>query len=117
MPEAGAPAGTRPKEKRARHVARPRHHPDQGRSLVAALADRASTAQASSVYEHALIEVDWIHGDDVPALDTLERTTDRDVLLLDATTAILQLTAYGVDALGIELVLAALYDAHELDAA
>ena len=58
-----------------------------------------------------------IHGDDVPALDTLGLTTDRDLLLLDATTMILQLAAYGVDALGIELVLAALYDAHDLDAA
>ena len=40
----------------------------KARSYVAALADRASTAEASSAYEHALIELDWIHGDDVPAL-------------------------------------------------
>jgi hypothetical protein len=89
----------------------------KARSYVAALADRASTAEASSAYEHALIELDWIHGDDVPALDTLGLTSDRDVLLLDATTAILQLAAYGVDALGIELILAALYGAHNLDVA
>ena len=89
----------------------------KARSYVAALADRASTPEASSAYEHALIELDWIHGDDVPALDTLGLTTDPDVLLLDATAAILQLAAYGVDALGIELILAALYDAHDLDGA
>jgi len=90
----------------------------KARSYVAALADRASTAQASSAYEHALIELDWIHGDHVPALDTLGLTTDHDdILILDAITTILQLADYGVDALGIELVLAALYDAHDLDAA
>jgi hypothetical protein len=89
----------------------------KARSYVAALADRASTAEASSAYEHALIELDWIHGDDVPALDTLGLTTDRDILILDAITTILQLADFGVDALGIELVLAALYDAHDLDAA
>lgn len=89
----------------------------KARSYVAALADRASTAEASSAYEQALIELDWIHDDDVPALDMLGLTTDRDVLLLDATTTILELGAYGVEALGIELVLAALYDAHDLDIA
>jgi hypothetical protein len=89
----------------------------KARSYVAALADRARTAEASSAYEHALIELDWIHGDDVPALDTLGLTTDRDILLLDASTAVLQLAAYGVDALGVELVLAALYDAHALEGA
>jgi hypothetical protein len=89
----------------------------KARSYVAALADRASTPEASSAYEHALIELDWIHGDEVPGLDTLGLTTDRDILLLDATTAILQLATYGADALEIELILAALYDAHELDVA
>jgi hypothetical protein len=89
----------------------------RARSYVAALADRASTVEASSAYEHALIELDWIHGDDVPALDTLGLTTDRDILLLDATTAILQLADHGVDTLGIELILAALYDAHDLEVA
>jgi hypothetical protein len=87
----------------------------KARSYLAGLADRASTAEASSAYEHALLELDSIHGDAVPALDTLGLTTDRDILLLDATTTILQLAAYGVDALGVELVLAALQDAHDLD--
>jgi hypothetical protein len=89
----------------------------KARSYVAALADRASTAEAASAYEHALIELDSIHGDDVPALDTLGLTTDSDILLLDAITMILQFAGYGVDALGIELVLATLYDAHDLDVA
>jgi len=89
----------------------------KARSYVAALADRASSAEASSVYEHALIELDWIHGDDVPALDTLGLSTDRDILILDAITTILQLRDYGVDELAVELVLAALYDAYDVDAA
>ena len=66
----------------------------KARSYVAALADRASTAEASSAYEHALIELDWIHGDDVPALDTLGLTSDHDILILDAITTILQLADY-----------------------
>ncbi len=89
----------------------------KARSCVAALADRASTAEASSAYEHILIELDWIHGDDVPALDTLGLSTDHDILIVDAITTILQLADYGVDAVEIELVLAALHDAHDLDAA
>ena len=42
----------------------------QARSYVAALADRALTIDASSAYEHVLLELDRVHGDDCPALDT-----------------------------------------------
>ena len=42
----------------------------QARSYVAALADQAHSIDASSAYEHVLIELDRIHGDESPGLDT-----------------------------------------------
>jgi hypothetical protein len=87
----------------------------EARSYIAALADHARTVEASSSYERALLELDWIHGDDVPALDTYGLTHDRDILMAVATSAIEQLAAYDVDALQIELLLAALDDARALD--
>ena len=87
----------------------------EARSYLAALADRARTIEASSAYERALLELDWIHGDDVPALDTDGLTDDPDVLMAVATSAIEQLAVYDVDALRIELLLAALDDARALD--
>lgn len=87
----------------------------EARSSIAALADNAKTAQASCAYDLALIELDWVHGDDGPALDATSPTADRDVLLALATSAVERLTTYGVDALHIELVLASLEDARTLD--
>jgi hypothetical protein len=87
----------------------------EARSYIAALADHARTVEASSAYERALLELDWIHGDDVPALDTYGLTDDRGMLMAVATSAIEQLAAYDVDALRIELLLAALDDARALD--
>ena len=87
----------------------------QARSYIAALADHARTVEASSAYERALLGLDWIHGDDVPALDTDGLTDDRDTLMAVATSAIEQLAAYDVDALQIELLLTALDDARALD--
>ena len=87
----------------------------EARSYIAALADHARTVEASSAYERALLELDWIHGDDVPALDTYGLTDDRDILMAVATSAIEQLAAYDVDALQIELLLAALDDARARD--
>lgn len=87
----------------------------EARSYIAALADQARTVEASSAYERALVELDWIHGDDVPALDTYSLTDDRDILMAVATSAIEQLAAYDVDVLRIELLLAALDDARAVD--
>ena len=87
----------------------------EARSYIAALADHARTVEASSAYERALLQLDWIHGDDVPALDTYGLTNDRDILMAVATSAIEQLAPYDVDALQIELLLAALNDARALD--
>ena len=85
------------------------------RSCVAALADQATQAHASSAYERVIMQLDRIHDDDVPAVDSDGLPEDRDLLLAGATAAIEQLVDHGVDALDIELVLATLEDAHKLD--
>lgn len=80
----------------------------QARSYVAALADNSLNNQAASAYEHVLLELDWIHDDDVPALHTVDLDDDHAVLVGTATSVIEALAAYGVDALHVELVLAML---------
>jgi hypothetical protein len=87
----------------------------QARSYVAALADRALTVEASSAFERVLLELDRVHGDDCPALDTDDLTADRDILLAVASNAVEQLENYGVDPLSVELILAMLIDAHDLE--
>ena len=87
----------------------------QARSYVAALADRALTLEASSVYERALLELDRVHGDECPALDTEDLTDDRTILLACAHSAIQELEDHGIDSLSVELILAMLVDAHDLD--
>lgn len=87
----------------------------QARSYVAALADRAMTVDASSAYEHVLLELDRVQEDECPPVDTCGLTDDRDILLAVANSAIEELETYGIDALCVELILAMLIDAHELD--
>jgi hypothetical protein len=87
----------------------------QARSYVAALADRSQTLDASSAYERVLLELDRVHDDECPALSTENLTDDRDILLAVATSAIEELESYGIDTLSVELILAMLVDAHDLD--
>jgi hypothetical protein len=87
----------------------------QARSYVAALADQALTIEASSAYERVLVELDRVYGDDCPALNTEDLTDDRDLLLAVASTAVEALENYGVDPLSVELILAMLVEAHDLD--
>jgi hypothetical protein len=87
----------------------------QARSYLAALADQASTIDASSAYERVLIELDRIHRDECPAADTEGLTEDRALLLAVATSALEELEQYGVDPLTVELVIAMLDDASALD--
>jgi hypothetical protein len=87
----------------------------QARSYLAALADQASTIDASSAYEHVLIELDRIHGDESPAINGGGLTEDRATLLAVATSALEELEQYGVDPLSVELILAMLDDAYALD--
>jgi hypothetical protein len=87
----------------------------QARSDIAALADRARTTEASSRYEHVLLQLDLIHGDDAPATDTSGLTDERVFLLASARSCIEELVTYGVDALQIEVALAMLDDAQSGD--
>jgi hypothetical protein len=87
----------------------------EARSYVAALADTARTFEGSVEYERVLLQLDWIHEDDVPGLDTSGLTSDRGVLFTVAETAIEELIDFGSDALQIELVLAMLIAARDLD--
>lgn len=87
----------------------------EARSSIAALADSAKTLEASSAYDLALIELDWLHGDHAFALDATNPTVDRDVLMALATAVVERLTAFGVDTLHSELLLASLENARALD--
>ena len=87
----------------------------QARSYTAALADQAHSAEASSAYEHVLIALDRIHGDQCPALVAPTPIADVAVLFDAATSAIEDLADHGVDVLEVELVLALLDDAGEMD--
>jgi hypothetical protein len=87
----------------------------QARSYLAALADQASTIDASSAYERVLIELDRVHGDECPSAGTEELTEDRAILLAVATSALAELEQYGVDPLTVELIIAMLDDAYALD--
>ena len=87
----------------------------QARSYLAALSDRASTIDASSAYEHVLIELDRIHGDECPSADAEGLAKDRAILLAVATSALEELEQYDVDPLTIELIIAMLDDAYALD--
>ena len=86
----------------------------EARSYVAALADTAHTFDAAIEYEHVLLELDSIHGGQVPpTTDVL--TNRRDILYTVAEAAIEELAQHGVDALQVELVLALLEEARGLD--
>jgi hypothetical protein len=87
----------------------------EARSCIAALADSAETFDASVEYERVLLQVDFIHGDEAPALDTAGLTTDRQILFAVASSSIEELAKYGVDALQIELVLDMLEFARDKD--
>ena len=87
----------------------------EARSYVAALADHACTFDASVEYERVLLQLDWIHGDDSPALNDVF-TDQGDVLYTAAEAAIEELADYhGVDSLQIELVLDMLEAARDKD--
>ncbi len=77
----------------------------EARSYIAALADEAITFDGSAEYEHALLYLDLIHGDDIPALDTCGLTDDREILHAIAVSAVQELTDHDVDKLQVELLL------------
>ena len=87
----------------------------QARSFVAALADAAVDDDASAAFEGVLIELDWLHGDESPGIDTNGLSEDRAVLYLAAAAAIEALALFGLDALDLELLLVRLEAARALD--
>ena len=73
------------------------------------------TPDASIEYDRVLLQIDFIHGDLIPAISPVA-VTDRDVLFTVAESAIEDLATHGIDGLTVELVLDMLYGARELDA-
>ena len=86
----------------------------EARSYLAALADNARTFDASVDYEHVLLELDTLHGGEVPPI-TEVLTDNRDVLYTVVEAALEELVDHGVDGLQVELLLAGLEDASALD--
>lgn len=87
----------------------------EARSYLAALADTARTVPGSIAYERVLLQLDLVHGDQAPAHEDLPRTLPADLVYRLAAKTIEDLVRHGVDALQIELVLAALIEARETD--
>lgn len=87
------------------------------RSCLAVLATTAATAGAGLKYDQVLIALDGAHGGDVPGLEKDALTSDRRVLFDVAFSAIEDLVEHGVDELQVELVLAMLTDAYDIEAA
>ena len=85
------------------------------RSALAVLSDGAKCIEASSAYEHVLITLDAIHGDDCPAIDTHGLSDRTDELLNVAAHALDELKTHGVDELHVELLLALLDNAIVMD--
>lgn len=86
----------------------------EGRSYLAALADKASSFDAGLEYERVLLQLDWLHGGQVPPI-TVVPSGDREVLHQIASAAIANLERHGVDRLDLELCLSMLDAAWALD--
>lgn len=87
----------------------------EARTCIAALADRATSIEASCAYERTLLYLDAIHGDAAPALEPAPALENHDALQLQAEAAVEGLLKHGIDALQVEMLLAMLDDAHQLD--
>lgn len=87
----------------------------EARSYLAALADTARTVEGSIAYERVLLQLDLVHGDQAPAYEELPHSLAANLLYRLAVKAIQDLVRHGVDALQVELVLAALLDARDTD--
>jgi len=81
----------------------------EARSCLAVLADSAPSFEESYAYDHALLELDGVLGDEGPGCSELD-AADRADLRARAECAIEGLVEFGADALRIELLLASLDD-------
>lgn len=86
----------------------------EARSYVVALADSSPSFEASTAYESVLLELDSVHGGQVPPT-TEVILREREVLYSVAEAAIEELADHGLDGLQVELLLAQLEDARALD--
>ena len=86
----------------------------EARSYIAALADAATTVHASVAYDRALIYLDSVHGDAVPALTDVPVGCSLTLYRL-AQQTVTDLGTFGLDPLHIELTHAYLADAWALD--
>lgn len=87
----------------------------RARSCLASLTDGTASLGAARAYDTVLVVLDSLHGDEVPALETDALTHDRPVLYEMAFDAIEELASHGVDELQVELLLAMLADARDLE--
>ena len=87
----------------------------EARTYIAALTDLTVSADASLAYERTLLYLDSIPGENVPALALTGLIEDPRALYAAAELAIEELVDHGLDALQVELVLAMLDEARELD--
>ena len=88
----------------------------EARSYLAALADSATGFDAALEYERVLLQVDSLHHEAVPPI-TVVPSGDRAVLFTVASAAIANLQHHAIDKLDLELCLAMLQAAHDLDVA
>jgi hypothetical protein len=86
----------------------------RARSHLAALADNASTFDASLEYDRILLELDALYGDSTPAVYAVP-ALGRPELFAAAAAAIEDLVVVGVDALTVELLLVSLEGARARD--
>lgn len=89
----------------------------EARSHLAALADQARSTDASIEYDRVLLQLDSLHGDDMPGISRVpvDDGADRRVLFAVAESAIEALTGHGIDPLSVELILDMFYIARDLD--
>jgi len=76
----------------------------EARSCLAALADGATDFDESIHFEHLLLDLDALHGDDAPALSA--RVGDRTELLRRLEAAVDRMLDLGGDGLSLEILLA-----------
>ncbi|MGK2876908.1 MAG: hypothetical protein ACSLEW_14945 [Nocardioides sp.] len=86
----------------------------QARSHLAALADTATSFEASVEYERVLLHLDDHYRDTLPALSPVPDQPPR-VLFHIAAARIEGLHTHGLDLLSVELLLDMLHAAHSMD--
>jgi hypothetical protein len=87
------------------------------RQPVIRVADTSSDIDASSRYEHALIDLDGLYADNVPGLSRGVPNSTSAQAYESACLAVEELLNHGAEPLRIELILAALDAAHDLESA